>query len=112
MSRSLADSIAIQNPSFENLTVNDPAHFDSSGTLLPRHASIGLNISHGSNAFETSDPVPGWKSSGGAAGTDNFSGTPSFTTAATVPEHSTWLLATLGLLGLAVVGYRGGRKKK
>lgn len=86
----MADSITIQNPSFENLTGNDPAHFDSSGILLPGHGTTGLNLPHGSNSYVTADPIPGWQLTGGGGGSINFNGTPYFTTAATDGRYAAW----------------------
>ncbi len=89
ISKSMGDSITIQNPSFEALTGTDPAHFDSAGNLFPGHASILPTESHGSNAFTTTDPVPGWHMTG-TGGTVNYTGTPYLTTPATDGNYSAW----------------------
>ena len=75
---SLGDNIVVLNPSFEGMTGNDPAHFDSSGKLLPGHAAIDPLYAFSPEVeYQTHSPIPGWQLVGGA-GTVNYSGTPYF----------------------------------
>lgn len=72
------DNITVLNPSFEGLTDNDPAHFDSSGKLLQGHAAINPAYAFSPDVeYRTTSPIPGWQLVGGA-GTVNYSGTPYF----------------------------------
>ena len=72
----LGGDITILNPSFEGLTGTDTAHFDSSGHLLPGHAALLPSVATvPSIEYATTTPVPGWVTSGGAAGTANYTGT-------------------------------------
>ncbi len=89
ISRTLADSITIQNPSFEALTGSNPAYFDSSGALLPGHSSINPSQGHLATQYPTTDPTPGWQVIG-TGGTVNENGTANVTPAATDGQNVAW----------------------
>lgn len=83
------DSIPIANPSFEAVTGNNPAFFDSNGNLLGGHYTIGLNQPHDSTGLATITPIPGWQASGGS-GTINFNGTGKVSPPATDGNNVAW----------------------
>ena len=85
-----ADSIAIADPSFEALTGSDPAFFDSAGKLRPYQGSIGVGAPHGSNAFNSADPIPGWET-GSSAGIINYTGTPFFPNGVPDGQNVAWI---------------------
>jgi hypothetical protein len=60
--------VPIANAGFEDLTGTDPVHFDSSGKLRDGHLSTVNATGLGPNAYQTSDPIPGWFISPGQSG--------------------------------------------
>lgn len=65
-----AELIPLTNPSFENLTGNDPVHFDLEGKLRPGHYS-SLQLPSTPAGFLAVNAIPGWASeaSAGTGGT-------------------------------------------
>ncbi len=83
------DSLPIANPSFEGVTGNNPAFFDSSGNLLGGHYTTDPSQPHDETAFLTTTPIPGWQVKGGA-GTINFNGTGKVSPTATDGNNVAW----------------------
>lgn len=85
-------SLAVLNPSFEQLTGTDPAHFDANGHLRPNHYSEFPGYPVEAVGFTSANAIPGW-SGHASSGTINYLGTQYFASGLT-GTNSAWINVT------------------